>query len=149
MGGGHVGERGTGAMSEHEGRRTEARANRSHADAVVERAARELLELLPRAARAVGEFPSFPGAMFACAIEVDPAGELPGDYGCVVLGEDGGLYELVVSHDPQQEAAGDPVATRAEELRPLEGMPPEHVVLYAHGAVLAALRHVEHPAAPA
>lgn len=135
-------------MSDQAERRTEARANRSHAHAVVERAAGELMALLPRAARAVGEFPSFPGAMFACAIEVDPAGELPGDYGCVVLGEDGGLYEFVVSHDPQQESSGDPVATRAEELRPLEAMPPEHVVLYAHGAVLAALRHVEESMQP-
>ncbi len=125
-----------------------ARANRSHAEAIVESAARELRELLPRVARAVGEFPSFPGAMFAYGLEVDPEGELPGDYGCVVLGEDGGLYELVVSHDPQQEAAGDPVATRAEEMHPLGDMPAEHFVLYAHRAVLVASRHVEAAGVP-
>ena len=125
-----------------------ARANRSHAEAIVERAAGELRELLPRAARAVGAFPSVPGAMFACGLEVDPGGGLPGDYGCVVLGEDGGLYELVVSHDPQLEAAGDAVATRAEELRPLEEMPAEHFVLYAHRAVLVASRHAEAAGGP-
>ncbi len=126
----------------------ELRANRSHAEAIVERAAAELRELLSRTARSVGGFPSFPGAMFAYGLEVDREGELPGDYGCVVLGDDGGLYELVVSHDPAQEAAGDPVATRAEEMRPLEEMPAEHFVVYAHRAVRVAARYVETAAAP-
>jgi hypothetical protein len=122
---------------------SEARAQRAHADSIVERAAAELRELLPRAARSVKPFPPFPGAMFAYGIEVDPQGELPGDYGCVVLGDDGGLYELVLTHDAAQEPAGDPVATRSEELRPLDEMPAADFVAYAHRAVLAAAAHVE------
>lgn len=126
----------------------EARANRSHASAIVERAATELRELLPRVARAIGPLPPFPGAMFAYGIEVDPDGELPGDYGCVVLGEDGGLYALVLTHDAAQEPAGDPVATRSEELRPLDEMPAADFVGYAYRAVLVAAAYVEGTAGP-
>ncbi len=121
----------------------EARAHRAQAETIVERAATELRELLPRLARSIRPFPAFPGAMFAYGIEVDPQGELPGDYGCVVLGEDGGLYELVLEHDAAQEPAGDPVATRSEELRPLDEMPAADFVAYAHRAVAAAAAHVE------
>ncbi len=120
-----------------------ARAHRALADAIVARAAAELRDLLPRVAGGIRPFPPFPGAMFVYGIEVDPRGELPGDYGCVVLGEDGGLYELVLEHDATQEPAGDPVATRTEELRPLDEMPAADFVAYAHRAVLAAGAQVE------
>ena len=129
-------------MAEGAGSASEARAHRAHAESIVERAAAELREL-PRLARGIRPFPPFPGAMFAYGIEVDPQGDLPGDYGCVVLGEDGGLYELVLTHDAAQEPAGDPVATRTEELRPLDAMPAADFVAYAHRAVLAAAAHVE------
>jgi hypothetical protein len=129
-------------MAEQAGGASEVRAQRAHADSIVERAASELRELLPRIARVIDPFPPFPGAMFTYGIEVDPRGELPGDYGCVVLGDDGGLYELVLTHDAAQEPAGDPVATRSEELRPLDEMPAADFVAYAHRAVLAAAAHV-------
>ncbi len=118
-------------------------AHSAHAGAIMERAATELRELLPLVARELRPFPPFPGAMFTYGIEVDPHGDLLGDYGCVVLGEDGGLYELVLTHDAAQEPAGDPVATRTEELRPLDEMPVADFVFYAHRAVLAAAAYVE------
>ncbi len=109
---------------------------KAEADAVIERAAARLRQLLKEAALLLDPFPPFPGAFFTCAIEVDePLAQAP-DRGCIVLAPDGELYELVIGEEVPifPEEALDPVATRKEELRPVQLHPRDYVV-YAYKAL--------------
>lgn len=113
---------------------------RAIADAVVTRAAQQLREQLKRVAAAIDPFPAFPGAVFAYGIEVEPIGT---DQGCVILGDDGALYELQIGVDASQAALdSDQVGTRHEELVPLE-VPAAEFVTYAHRAIAAATAYLE------
>ncbi len=113
---------------------------RAIADAVVTRAAQQLREQLKRVAAAIDPFPAFPGAVFAYGIEVEPIGA---DQGCVILGDDGALYELQIGVDAAQAALdSDQVGTRHEDLVPLEVSPAEFVT-YAHRAIVAATAYLE------
>jgi hypothetical protein len=114
---------------------------RALADAAVARAAQALKEQLKRIAAAIRPFPVFPGAVFAYGIEVEPVGS---GQGCVILGDDGTLYELQVGVDAAQAALDetDQVGTRHEELVPLD-IPPAEYVTYAHRAVAAAMAHLD------
>ncbi|MDA0271588.1 MAG: hypothetical protein O2919_11255 [Chloroflexi bacterium] len=116
---------------------------RAMADAIVQRAADQLRDLLRQLAVRITPFPPFPGAMFAYGIEVEPPPGVSADVGCVVLGDDGALYELQVGLDQQQMAqGGDAMNTRHEELVPLV-LPPAAYVGYAHRAVIAATEYLE------
>lgn len=113
---------------------------RAVADAVVTRAAQQLREQLKRVAAGIDPFPAFPGAVFAYGIEVEPIGA---DQGCVILGDDGGLYELQIGVDDAQAALdSEQVGTRHEELVPLD-VPPADFVTYAHRAIVAATNYLE------
>ncbi len=113
---------------------------RALADAVVTRAAQQLREQLKRIAAAIDPFPAFPGAVFAYGIEVEPVGT---EQGCVILGDDGTLYELQIGMDDAHAALDDEqVGTRHEELVPLD-VPPADFVTYAHRAIVAATAYIE------
>lgn len=114
----------------------------AQADAVAQRAADQLRELLKTAALQLRPFPAYPGAFFIYAIEIDPEGALGGDAGCVVVTEDGALSELVVGFDPAEAGSGDPVAERTEELIPVE-LPPMLFAAYAHHAISRIVAHLE------
>lgn len=114
------------------------------ADVTLESAAEELRLQLVAIAAKIDPFPAFPGAVFAYGIEVEPRGGGDPDLGCVILGNDGQLYELQIGLDdtrPQQ-AVADPSTERHEELRPLD-VRPEVFVRYARAAVEAAANYVE------
>ena len=114
---------------------------RAVADAIVQRAADGLRELLVALARRSDPFPPFPGALFAYGIEVEPPAA--SDLGCVILGDDGALYELQLGLDADQIAAGgDAVAARYEQLVKLD-LPPADYIAYAHRAVDAATDYLE------
>ena len=117
----------------------ESLARKSQADRVLERAASELEVLLKEASAALRPFPSFPNAFFTNAIECDPGPAGDPDRGCVVVGEDGELYELEFGVDHEAgELTGswDPVTARKEEKRPLSLHPREYVV-YAYSGLMA------------
>ena len=81
-------------------------------------------------------FPTFPGAVFAYGLEV----ELPGDeseLGCVILGDDGALYELEIGLDLTSERG-----ERREELHPLD-LPADRWERYARAALRSAAAYVE------
>ncbi len=109
---------------------------RAQADAIVQRAADQLRSLLHSLAAEIDPFPPFPGAMFAYGIEVEPGSAE--SRGCVVLGEDGELYELQLGLDVGQASTGNAVAMRSEERLPLDDLTPGEYVAYAHRAVRAA-----------
>lgn len=118
-------------------------AIKADADAALERAASQLRGLLEEAARSLRPFPPFPGAFFTNAIEVELAGAERPDIGCIVLTDDGSLYELEMEIDFGEEFAQvvDPVQAREERLKPLDGLHPRDYVVLAYNALsqLAAL----------
>src|SRR3546814_17592329 len=95
-------------------------AVRAEAEATVRRAAEELRGQLAAVAAQIDPFPAFPGAVFAYGIEVEPrAGGLP-ELGCVIPGDDGGLYALTIGMEvtpAQQQAVADASTERSAESR--------------------------------
>lgn len=121
--------------------------HQAHADLIAQRAADQLRDLLQTVVKDIDPFPPFPGSMFSYGIEIEPAPggaeDAPdGGRGCIVVGEDGKLYELRIGIDVEQAAAGDPVAMRSEERVPLDDLLPAVYVSYAHAAVRAAVAHL-------
>ena len=109
-------------------------ARKEEADLILERTADQFRRLLQEAAAELRPFPPFPGAFFTNATEVEPELGARADLGCVVVCEDGELYELEMSMD-FSEGAQDPVAARDETLKPLKDLHPRHYVLYAYEAL--------------
>ena len=109
------------------------------ADRIVEQAAEQLRALLLEAAARLRPFPPFPGAFFTYALEAEPNGAADVDRGCVVVCEDGELYELQMGVDLESAALGgfeDPVSLRKEELKKLDLHPRDYIV-YAYNALTA------------
>ncbi len=121
----------------------ESMARKAQADRVLERAASEIAMLLKEASAALSPFPSFPNAFFTNAIECDPGPAGDPARGCVVVAEDGELYELEFGVDHEAvELTGswDPVTARKEEKRPLVLHPLDHLIYACSG--LAAVTEV-------
>jgi hypothetical protein len=112
-------------------------AQKAQADALVEKAALHLRELLREAVSHLDPFPSFPGAFFTYAIEVESAATAHAERGCVVVCPDGDLYELVMGIEvpPFPDEAADPVSMRKEELRKLDDLHPRDYLVYAYNAL--------------
>jgi hypothetical protein len=117
---------------------TQALARKAQADRAIERAAEELRLLLEEAAKSLRPFPPYPGAFFTNAVEVELAGAERPDLGCIVVGEDGGLYELQMTISFEDEFGGqiaDPVQARDETLKKLDDLHPRDYVVLAHNAL--------------
>jgi hypothetical protein len=113
----------------------------AHADAIVERASGQLRELLKSLVREVEPFPAFPGSMFTYGIEVPPVAHT--SLGCVIVGEEGDLFELRLGLDEEVVASGgDAHAARVEETVELELTPAEYVT-QAHAAIRAVIDHLD------
>jgi hypothetical protein len=110
---------------------------KNEADLVLERAADRLRAVLKEAASRLDPFPPFPGAFFSYGIEIEAPGIELADVGCVVLGQDGDLYEIKVGQDvPALDMEmTDPVALRNEELKPLDLHPRDYLV-YGYNALV-------------
>lgn len=111
---------------------SEALRRKAQADAILERAALQLADLLREASEQLRPFPPFPNALFTNAIEVDPG--IPPtdpDIGCIVVAEDGELYELQMGIDHEAiELTGswDPVTARKETLKRIDLHPRDQLV---------------------
>ncbi|MEZ4502482.1 MAG: hypothetical protein R3C39_07645 [Dehalococcoidia bacterium] len=116
---------------------------RAQADAVMQRTADQLRTILETAAGQIDPFPTFPGTMFSNGIEVQGVGG--SERGCVVVGEDGGLYELQIGVDADQLALGvsDPASTRHELRIPIEDLAPAEYASYAYNAIVALTNYAE------
>lgn len=111
---------------------------KSQADQALEHAALELRRLLREACADLRPFPSFPDALFTNAIECEAAGVAPG-IGCVVVCEDGELYELefgVDHHSMELTGLDDPLTSRRETVRRLD-LHPRDYIAYAYSGLLA------------
>ena len=109
-------------------------ARKAQADAALERTALQLRELLQETAAQLRPFPPFPGAFFTNAIEVEAEAAESNERGCVVVCEDGDLYELKLSINFSDEAL-DPVSAREEKLTKLEELHPRDYIALAYEAL--------------
>lgn len=118
---------------------TDPLARKAHADLVVDRARQQLSDILHAAVATLNPFPPYPGSFYNYAIEVE-AGVLSGpNRGCIVVGKDGELYELIMRMDFSGDD-GDPVGMRDEEMRKLDLLPHEYIIL-AHQAIKAVVEY--------
>jgi len=117
---------------------------KTQADLALERVAMQLQALLQEAAAELQPFPPFPNALFTNAIEVEEGVAASIDRGCVVVGEDGELYELEmgIDHDAiELSGSWDPVTARKETLKKLDLHPRDYVV-YAYNGLVAVTEHL-------
>lgn len=117
---------------------------KAQADALLERTALQLQALLKEACAELEPFPPFPNALFTNAIECDAGPVGDPDRGCVVVAEDGELYELEfgVDHDSiELTGSWDPVTARLETKKKLELHPRDYVV-YAYNALVTVTEHL-------
>jgi len=112
-------------------------ARKTSADLLIDRAAQQLRTLLEEAARELRPFPPFPGAFFTNAVEVNLEGVERPDLGCIVVAEDGELYELEMKIDFGDEFGDivDPVQAREETLKKLEDLHPRDYIVLAYNAL--------------
>jgi hypothetical protein len=112
---------------------------KAQADIALDRAALQLRALLQEAAAELRPFPPFPNAMFTNAIECEEGAAASPDRGCVVVGEDGELYEfeMGIDHDAiEMSGSWDPVTARKETLKKLDLHPRDYLV-YAYNGLVA------------
>ena len=109
-------------------------ARKAQADMLLERTALQLRQLLQDVAGQLRPFPPFPGAFFTNAVEVEAEAAESPERGCIVVCEDGELYELKMSIDFSDEMA-DPVSARDEKLAKLEDLHPRDYIVLAYEAL--------------
>ena len=109
-------------------------ARKQQADLLLERTGLQLRQLLQEAAGLLQPFPPFPGAFFTNAIEVEAEAAANSGRGCVVVCEDGELYELEMSIDFSDDVE-DPVSARDEKLKKLDDLHPRDYVALAYDAI--------------
>lgn len=109
-------------------------ARKAQADNAVDRAAQQLRALLQETAKELRPFPPYPGAFFTNAVEVQLSGVERPDIGCVVVAEDGELYELEMKIDFSDDLA-DPVQARDETLKKLDELHPRDYIVLAYNAL--------------
>lgn len=116
---------------------TDPLSRKTQADLIVDRAAQQLQLLLRETARELRPFPPFPGAFFTNAVEVSLEGVERSDIGCIVVAEDGELYELEMKIDFGEEFGDvvDPVQAREETLKKLDDLHPQDVIVLAYNAL--------------
>ena len=119
----------------------EVMARNAQADALLERTALQMRQLLQEAAAELRPFPPFPGAFFTNAVEVEAGGAENPERGCVVVCEDGELYELKMKINFSEDAT-DPVSARDEELEMLDDLHPRDYVALAYEALSRITEHL-------
>jgi hypothetical protein len=112
-------------------------ARKTQADLIIDRAAQQLAVLLKEAALELRPFPPFPGAFFTYGVEVNLEGVERPDFGCIVVGEDGELYELEMKIDFGDDLGEvvDIVQARDETMKKLEDLHPRDYVILAYNAL--------------
>ena len=99
--------------------------------------ARESRQLRARWEESGGQrrgLPACRGSLWTKAVEVGAEAADSQERGCVVICEDGELYELKMSIDFSEDAH-DPVSARDETLKKLEGLHPRDYIVIAYEAL--------------
>lgn len=117
----------------------QALLRKQQADMALERAAMQLQTLLQEACAELKPFPSFPNAIFTNAIECDIGDGGDPELGCVVVCEDGELYELQMGIDHESIElmdSWDPVTARKETLKKID-LHARDYLQYAYAGLMA------------
>jgi hypothetical protein len=117
---------------------------KAQADVILERTANQLRQLLHEACQQLDPFPPFPNALFTNAVECEEGAAASPDRGCVVVCEDGELYELEfgIDHDSiEMTGSWDPVTARKETKKKLDLHPRDYIV-YAYNGLVAVTEHL-------
>jgi hypothetical protein len=117
---------------------------KAQADNLLERTALQLRGLLQEACAELRPFPPFPNALFTNAIECEAGPVGDPERGCIVVAEDGELYELEMGIDHESiELTGswDPVTAR-KETRTKVDLHPRDYVVYAYNGLVAVTEHL-------
>ena len=112
---------------------------KTQADTILGRTALQLEQLLKEACAQLDPFPPFPNALFTNAIECEGESASDPGRGCVVVAEDGELYELEmgIDHDAiEMTGSWDPVTARKETMKKLDLHPRDYLV-YAYNGLVA------------
>lgn len=124
---------------------SQALLRKNQADMALERAAMQLQQLLQEACSELRPFPPFPNALFTHAIECDDGGiAADPERGCIVVCEDGELYELQMGIDHESIElmdSWDPVTARKETLKKVDLHPRDYLV-YAYAGLIAVTEHL-------
>jgi hypothetical protein len=123
---------------------TDALLRKAQADNLLDRTALQLRALLEEACAELRPFPPFPNSLFTLAIECDEGAAGDPGRGCIVVGEDGQLYELEmgIDHDAiEMTGSWDPVTARKETLRKVD-LHPRDYIYYAYNGLLAVTEHL-------
>ena len=117
---------------------------KTQADSVLGRTALQIEQLLKEACAQLDPFPPFPNALFTNAIECEAEAVADPNRGCVVVCEDGELYELEMGIDHESiEMTGswDPVTARKETAKKVDLHPRDYIV-YAYNGLVAVTDHL-------
>ena len=101
-------------------------------DALIQKTAQDLHEILADMASQLDPFPYFLGSTEVRAVEAEPGGVQKADRGCVVVCQDGELYEFTMK--VQGGGAFDFEIDRDDSVKRLE-MPPEDYIPYAYNGI--------------
>ena len=98
----------------------------------VQRAADKLHDSLVELAAKLDPFPYFLGSIEVRAIEAEPGGANKADRGCIVVCQDGEMYEFSMKIQAPNEF--DLGMERDDSVKPVQ-LPPEDYVAYAYHAI--------------
>ncbi len=107
-------------------------ARLKEADEAVQRAADKLHDSLVELAAKLDPFPYFLGSIEVRAIEAEPGGANKADRGCIVVCQDGEMYEFSMKIQAPNDF--DFGMERDDSVKPVQ-LPPEDYVAYAYHAI--------------
>lgn len=103
------------------------------ANALVQKTAEQLHEIVVQMASSLVPFPYFLGSTEVQAVEADPGGVQRADRGCIVICADGEMYEFTMR--VQSPGPGlDFTMDREDSVKPIS-LPPEEYTVYACNAI--------------
>jgi hypothetical protein len=108
------------------------------ADLLLDEGAARLKELLRSACVQLEPFPVFPGTLGVQAVECEPPKGAGPERGCVVVMQDGELYELEIGFDVNElsdQIVPDPFYARREKVTKLEDLHPLDAIAYSYNGL--------------
>ena len=110
----------------------DSKAKMNQAEDAVKQTADRLRQILVEMAAQLEPFPYFLGSIEVRAIEAEPGGANKADRGCIVVCQDGELYEFSMKIEAPDDF--DFGMERDDSVKPVH-LPPEDYVAYAYNAI--------------
>jgi len=111
----------------------DARAAVKKADALIQKTADALHEQLAEMASRLDPFPYFLGSLEVRAVEAEPGASERSDRGCIVVCQDGELYEFTMKMQSET-SFSDLSMSRDDSVKRIE-LPPRDYIPFAYNAI--------------